>query len=32
MLSEAQDEGSTVKGSVQAYAVDWFAGFNGCSY
>lgn len=28
MLSETQDEGPSVKGSVQAYAVNESAGFN----
>ncbi len=32
MLSETQDEGPSVKGSVQAYAANESAGFNGYSY
>lgn len=32
MLSEAQDEGSNVKGSVQAYAANESAEFNGNNY
>lgn len=31
MLSETQDEGPSVKGSVQTYAANEFAGFNGYS-